>query len=101
MASSDTITPTYDSASSAKHQPSPTAAMTIPPSDGPMMRLPLTIEELSAMAFGTIAPVLDHLDDQRLPGRRIEGVDQALHDLQHQDLRDRDQSRQRQHGERH
>ena len=79
-------------ASIAKHQPSPTAAMSIPPIDGPMMRLPLTIDELSAIAFGRSRAVLDHLDDERLPGRRIEGVDQALHDLQHQDLRDRDQS---------
>jgi hypothetical protein len=46
-------TATYDSASSAKHHPSPTAAMMMPPIDGPMMRLPFTIEEFRAIAFGT------------------------------------------------
>ena len=38
-----------------KHQPSPTAAMITPPIDGPMIRLPFTIDEFSAMAFGRSA----------------------------------------------
>ncbi len=50
--SSDTITATYETASTAKHQPSPTAAMSTPAIDGPRMREALTIEELRAMAFG-------------------------------------------------
>ena len=47
-------------------------------STGRATRLPLTIEEFSAMAFGRSAPVLHHLDDERLPRRRVEGVDDAL-----------------------
>ncbi len=39
-------------ASIMKHHPSPNAAINTPPIDGPMMRLPFTIDELSAMAFG-------------------------------------------------
>jgi hypothetical protein len=51
MASSEAITGMYDTASSAKHQPSPTSAINPPATAGPTMRLPFTIDELSAMAF--------------------------------------------------
>ena len=40
-----------DSASMAKHQPSPIIAIKLPPMAGPTTRLPFTIVELSAMAF--------------------------------------------------
>ena len=51
ISSSDATTNTYDTASAMKHHPSPTAAMSAPPIDGPMTRLPLTIAELRAIAF--------------------------------------------------
>lgn len=35
---------------------------------------------------GQVGAVLDHLDDEGLPRRRIEGVDDALHHLQPDDL---------------
>ena len=46
------ITATYEMASMPKHQPSPKAAINRPPIDGPIIRVPLTIDEFSAMAFG-------------------------------------------------
>ena len=55
MATSDPMTAAYDTVSRAKHQPSPTAAMSRPPIAGPIMRLPLTSDELSAMALGRSA----------------------------------------------
>ena len=50
--SSDATTAPYEMASIMKHHPSPAAAMITPPTDGPMMRLAFTIDELSAIAFG-------------------------------------------------
>jgi hypothetical protein len=55
IATSDQITARYEMASIMKHHPSPTAAMMMPPIEGPMILLPFTIVELSAMAFGRSA----------------------------------------------
>ena len=55
IASSEAITAMYEIASSRKHQPSPKAAISTPPIDGPRMRLPLTIVELRAMALDRCA----------------------------------------------
>ena len=52
---SDAITATYETASIAKHHASPTAAITRPATAGPTIRLPLTMDEFSAMAFGKSA----------------------------------------------
>ena len=49
-----------------------------------MMRLPFTSDELSAIAFGKIGRIVHHLDDERLPRRRVERVDDALQRLQDQ-----------------
>ena len=64
--------------------------MITPPIDGPITRLPLTIEELSAIAFGRSAAILDHLHDERLTRRRVERVDRPLQHLQHDQLRNGD-----------
>ena len=94
------MTAMYEMASIMKHQPSPNAAISTPPIDGPMMRLPFTIVELSAIAFGRCFAVVDHLHDERLARRRVEGVDDSLHDLEDQDVRHGDHAREREHGER-
>jgi len=52
MARIDPITAMYEIASIAKHHASPKPAISSPPIDGPMMRVPLTIDEFSAIAFG-------------------------------------------------
>ena len=58
-----------------KHHPSPTAAMIIPPMDGPMMRLRVHHRRVERDRVGEVGAVLDHLDDERLARRRVERVD--------------------------
>ena len=50
----------------AKHHPTPTAAMTTPPSAGPAMRAMLNRLELSAIAFGSSSrPTIRNVSDWR------------------------------------
>ena len=50
----------------AKHQPTPTAAITMPPSAGPAMRAMLKRLELSATAFGSSSrPTIWNVRDWR------------------------------------
>ena len=51
------------------------------------------------MAFGEVGRIVDHRDDERLAGGRFEGADDALRQLQQQDLPDGDDAGERQHRE--
>ena len=59
-----------------KHQPSPASAISTPASDGPDQAGAVDQRRVQGDGVGQVFLALDHLDEERLPRRHVEGVDQ-------------------------
>ena len=65
---------------------SPTAATTRPASAGPSARAPLKMAELRRDGVGQVLLALDHVDDERLPGRQVDRLGRGQQERHHIDL---------------
>ena len=78
-----------------KHHPSPNAATRTPAIAGPTIRAALNIDEFSAIAFiRSSRPT--NCDQERLPGRDVEGVDDPQQRRQGEDVPELHPPRERQ-----